>query len=219
MRTTIAMIPAAKWFTYRNIDDAQSIRIVRVHGSCSADSPVECDLLERSLEDQQPKYEAISYCWEGQKPTQILLCEGQALLVTKNCVSALKRFRPTAKDETRLLWIDAICIDQTATRERSHQVELMGEIYNKADHVLAWLGDLEESNEQGNLGGPDLRVRAFGWLVRLADAAVDHDTKRRDDRLLKLTLEPEAVGKHCTFRLTFKGRGVVSRRFPQLKLP
>ncbi|KAF2237194.1 HET-domain-containing protein [Viridothelium virens] len=187
------MTSTAKWFTYRSINDARSIRILRVYGSCFVDSPVECGLLERSLEDQQLKYEAISYCWEGQEPTQTLLCEKQALLVTKNCELALKRFRPTANDETRLLWIDAVCIDQTATRERGHQVNLMGEIFNKADHVLAWLGNLEESNGHETFGDRDLRVRTFRWLVRLADAAVDHDIERRDDRLFKLTLEPEAI--------------------------
>ncbi|KAI9691972.1 MAG: hypothetical protein M1820_009650 [Bogoriella megaspora] len=182
----------ANHFLYRNINDSKSLRILRVHGSCSVNSPIECDLLERSLEDKELKYEPISYCWEGQEPTQTLLCEGQDLPVTKNCESALKRFRPTSNNETRLLWIDAVCINQGATRERSHQVKLMGKIFNRADHVLIWLGDSEERNGQGKSIGRSPSVRTFDWLVMLADAAMHHDIQRRDDRLLKLTFEPEA---------------------------
>ncbi|RYC79013.1 hypothetical protein BFJ63_vAg18107 [Fusarium oxysporum f. sp. narcissi] len=43
-------------------------------------------------------------------------------------------------DEDRILWIDAICIDQSNIRERGHQVVCMSQIYNRADRVLIWLG-------------------------------------------------------------------------------
>jgi hypothetical protein len=38
------------------------------------------------------------------------------------------------------LWIDAISIDQNNTRERSHQVSMMGNIYSLSQTVLVWLG-------------------------------------------------------------------------------
>ncbi|KAH9217334.1 heterokaryon incompatibility, partial [Leptodontidium sp. 2 PMI_412] len=37
-------------------------------------------------------------------------------------------------------WIDAICIDQNNTQERSAQVARMREIYSKAISPLIWLG-------------------------------------------------------------------------------
>lgn len=40
------------------------------------------------------------------------------------------------------MWIDAICINQTDLDEKGYQVELMGDIYSKASHVLIWLGNL-----------------------------------------------------------------------------
>lgn len=38
-------------------------------------------------------------------------------------------------------WIDALCIDQRNLRERNHQVQQMGLIFQNAEHVVCWLGD------------------------------------------------------------------------------
>jgi Heterokaryon incompatibility protein (HET) len=39
------------------------------------------------------------------------------------------------------IWIDQICIDQNANVERNRQVHWMGQIYRRADYVIAWLGE------------------------------------------------------------------------------
>ncbi|KDN63517.1 putative heterokaryon incompatibility protein [Colletotrichum sublineola] len=41
------------------------------------------------------------------------------------------------------LWVDAICIDQNSNREKSHQVQMMGRIYEAAKNVICWLGKAE----------------------------------------------------------------------------
>jgi hypothetical protein len=41
---------------------------------------------------------------------------------------------------TRVLWVDALCINQEDTRERNHQVKQMGAIYQRAERVVVWLG-------------------------------------------------------------------------------
>jgi hypothetical protein len=38
------------------------------------------------------------------------------------------------------LWIDALCIDQSDARERTHQVGIMSEIFGGAEQVISWLG-------------------------------------------------------------------------------
>jgi hypothetical protein len=43
-------------------------------------------------------------------------------------------------NETRLLWIDAICINQQDVQERNHQVRIMSHIYKWAECVRVWLG-------------------------------------------------------------------------------
>ncbi|KAK6217260.1 heterokaryon incompatibility protein [Colletotrichum tabaci] len=44
------------------------------------------------------------------------------------------------------LWVDAICIDQRSSREKSHQVQLMGRIYEAARNVVVWLGSAEPND-------------------------------------------------------------------------
>ncbi|OCK76902.1 HET-domain-containing protein, partial [Lepidopterella palustris CBS 459.81] len=41
----------------------------------------------------------------------------------------------------RMIWVDAICIDQDNFEEKSHQIQLMAKIYSKAIRALAWLGE------------------------------------------------------------------------------
>jgi hypothetical protein len=42
--------------------------------------------------------------------------------------------------ETKLIWVDAICINQESLPERSAQVAIMRDIYSAAQMVLVWLG-------------------------------------------------------------------------------
>ena len=47
-------------------------------------------------------------------------------------------------DQTRRIWVDAICINQNDLTERQSQVRLMGALYGKAEHVLCWLGPFND---------------------------------------------------------------------------
>ncbi len=38
-------------------------------------------------------------------------------------------------DEERVIWIDAICIDQLIIQERSYKVSIMAKIYGKAESL------------------------------------------------------------------------------------
>jgi hypothetical protein len=58
--------------------------------------------------------------------------------VTTNLCDILRRVRYT--DRTRILWADAISINQEDLMERKRQVCLMGLIFTDARQVLAWLG-------------------------------------------------------------------------------
>ncbi|KAH9217506.1 hypothetical protein DL95DRAFT_251978, partial [Leptodontidium sp. 2 PMI_412] len=48
-------------------------------------------------------------------------------------------------------WIDAICIDQNATKERSRQVPRMRELYSTATRVVIWWGDVVDLNTQAKI--------------------------------------------------------------------
>jgi hypothetical protein len=102
---------------------------------------VECELFQAWIdgnEDEQMPYEALSYTWGGVLISEFIRIDGKTHAVTGNLFSALRHLRYL--DEDRILWIDALCIDQDNLQERGHQVALMGDIYSRAERVLIWLG-------------------------------------------------------------------------------
>jgi Heterokaryon incompatibility protein (HET) len=125
----------------------KAIRIMRLYPAERFESELSCEIITVELSGKDiPVYEAISYAWEGQSPSEnyFLACHSKdgkitKLLITKNCAEALCRFR--RNDSIRALWMDAICIDQSSTQDRNHQVRIMGEIYACARRVLIWLGE------------------------------------------------------------------------------
>jgi heterokaryon incompatibility protein (HET) len=67
--------------------------------------------------------------------------------ITQNGRDALVQLR--YKDQDRLLWIDAICIDQENKEECWAQIKLVGKIYAQATRVLVWLGKGDEHTDFG----------------------------------------------------------------------
>ena len=64
----------------------------------------------------------------------------------------------------RVLWIDAICINQESVEEKQLQVPLMGRVYNLAKRVIAWLG-VGLPGDEAML----VKVRVGGWAYSLRD--------------------------------------------------
>ncbi|KAL8658649.1 MAG: hypothetical protein Q9226_000864 [Calogaya cf. arnoldii] len=60
------------------------------------------------------------------------------LAVTQNLGEALRYLR--LKEEARVLWIDAICVNQEDLQERGDQVQRMADVYGSAQRVIVWLG-------------------------------------------------------------------------------
>lgn len=108
------------------------------------------DLINASLEVYQlhsaPPYQAISYVWGDPGKTKEIICNGQPLKITVTLFNALQRVRRWSPN--LLVWADAICISQQNSVERSHQVAMMGRIYERADTVLVHIpGTKQESSE------------------------------------------------------------------------
>ena len=61
---------------------------------------------------------------------------------------ALRRLRDPAV--SRILWIDAICINQSDKNEKSHQVAMMGEIYSSCQKAIVWLGEDLDTTKAGS---------------------------------------------------------------------
>lgn len=84
---------------------------------------------------------------------------------------ALRCLRPDK--EPRLLWVDALCINQEDTVERQNQVAKMGEIYNMARRVVVWVGPELEPNMGSKKAQRDDTLIALSFL---------EDTKRKSIR-------------------------------------
>lgn len=121
----------------------QFIRLLKILPG-SAPGVVECELEVVKFADAPP-YEALSYVWGSPEPTDQIKCNGQWKTVTPNLGSALRHLR--LADTTRLLWIDAICVNQDDSEERSAQVQLMRDIYSRTWRVVVWFG--EDEGDQG----------------------------------------------------------------------
>lgn len=104
--------------------------------------PIEVSLREFPT-DALPSFGALSYTWANEDGlaslSQELPCGGASIKITKNYEAALKRLRRPREDQ--VLWVDAVCIDQSNVEERSLQIGLMRQIYSQASWVALWLGE------------------------------------------------------------------------------
>jgi hypothetical protein len=125
-------------FQHEPIDfDGPAFRLLRLlQGSGLG---IECELFQASFaSDDLIPYEALSYTWGGTELSASVQINHHTLAVTENLYLALQYLR--SRDADRILWVDAICIDQGNSKERGHQVGQMGTIYSRADRVIFWLG-------------------------------------------------------------------------------
>lgn len=49
--------------------------------------------------------------------------------------------------QARIIWVDAICINQADVKERNHQVHIMKRIYSQAASVVVWLGPASKPSQ------------------------------------------------------------------------
>ncbi|KAH9904517.1 heterokaryon incompatibility protein-domain-containing protein [Xylariomycetidae sp. FL2044] len=137
---------------YRSLDSAgHEIRLLKLHPADSLHAPVRCSLTHAYL-DQEPDYEAVSYVWGSLDATQDIELDGQPFKITRNLRMVLRYLRRPSTD--RVLWVDALCINQQGVEERSHQVSLMKKIYTHCRVDLAWLGP--NPSEFANMGDEEM---------------------------------------------------------------
>ncbi|CAO2657454.1 Nn.00g035800.m01.CDS01 [Neocucurbitaria sp. VM-36] len=115
-------------------------------------------------------FDALSYAWGSQADSPIIrlgASENNMLAITRNLFNALPYLRHPDRD--RLIWIDAICIDQSNFDERALQVQLMAEIFQQAEQVVCWLGP---PNDDSKLGFATIRTIMQKVDVNLEDESI-----------------------------------------------
>ncbi|KAI9663891.1 MAG: hypothetical protein M1821_007381 [Bathelium mastoideum] len=152
----------SKAFTQNPMKADRQIRLLHLRPS-SDGANVRC---ESQAYDFPPpiSYEALSYCWGPNNKREAITVNGiKTFEVTDNLAAALRRLRLSRTN--RVLWIDAICIDQNSVQEKNTQVRLMGEIYGRAQRTLVWLGDSIEEKATSTVGlAQNPLSRALSWI-------------------------------------------------------
>ncbi|KAL8782530.1 MAG: hypothetical protein Q9213_005295 [Squamulea squamosa] len=136
---------------------AKEIRLLTLLPDQS-EAPI-CITIETTIlsDEQIPDFEALSYVWgdasdrqdifvapevpkrwELWRSNNTMRLDSTILSITFNLFEALKHLR--YEHRSRVLWIDAISVNQQNLEERGNQVLRMPDIYRLAKRVIAWLG-------------------------------------------------------------------------------
>lgn len=118
----------------------REIRLVVLHPGKFKDT-ISCDIIHESL-DARPSYDALSYHWGDPTPAASIFIHKQKFLIGPNLESALRHLRSVAVP--KILWIDAISINQPDLKEKELQVKMMADIFRRATKVRSFLGSIVE---------------------------------------------------------------------------
>ena len=118
--------------------------------------------------DDNPRYEALSYAWGDPKITCAIELHNVQWEVTTNLETGLRHLRGNVNE--KVLWIDAICIDQGSNEEKNYQVPMMKTIYANASIVRVWLGVGTEGSDEAMRVLDEL---GHGSPPRLANIRID----------------------------------------------
>lgn len=134
--------PEAMSSPYNSLPSAKSIRLLRLHPGAD-DEPVSCSLEVIDDHSAPPSFSALSYCWGDATDTTEITNHGKTVSVAKNLFAALHRLRQ--RDQSKLVWADAICINQNDIAERNQQVSIINKIYQNSSQLPFGLGLLTKT--------------------------------------------------------------------------
>lgn len=155
--------PSAVSLVYQASLDASHFRLLYLTGAEAILSPIHIQLQEYAFEDR-PEYETVSYAWGGEDGDSTL-CRPvyvgafwDVILVTDNCSALLHYLRP--RKGCRVVWLDAICINQADNVEKSAQISRMGDIYANGERVVVYFGQDLIQPPRGRLFRPRVECQS-----------------------------------------------------------
>ncbi|KAK4118826.1 hypothetical protein N657DRAFT_684944 [Parathielavia appendiculata] len=156
-------------YRYSSLPD-HCIRLLRLIPHWDKTAPLQCSLFTSPIlisGRASHSYEALSYVWGSPERTHYVCIDNCELPVTASLHGALSRLRDSLIE--KIVWVDAIYIDQEDLGERENQVQCIAEIDAKASRVLVWLGE-EKDDSSHDADGADEPVLALlerPWFTRI----------------------------------------------------
>lgn len=116
-------------------------RLIRILPE-STPSDIRCTLQHQCLDPEGTvERVALSYCWGDPTPVATITLNDRSFGVARNLLEWLEA--QCGREQPRLYWVDAICINQSDIPERNAQVQQMWRVYSEANYVLSWLGSAD----------------------------------------------------------------------------
>lgn len=104
------------------------------------------------------RYTALSYVWGSPEDPKHIILNGEVHFpVTRSLYEALHSLRAQCDWSGRMLWVDAVCINQADHREKEGQLRLMRRVYRQAEEVVAYLP--VEAGDQKNVAELMTRIQ------------------------------------------------------------
>ncbi|TAQ84020.1 hypothetical protein B7494_g7653 [Chlorociboria aeruginascens] len=165
-------------YQYEPLPTSEHIRLVTVHAGRFDDDIVLSYDIVALASDECPSYDALSYTWDERSGSSLVRVveSGRARAMHISCNLAHILLYLRYADRPRVMWIDALCIDQNNNVEKGPQVARMGKVYRSAHQISIWLGK-EENNS----------TRALNTMLWIG-SKVTVDWAR-----LRVALRPECV--------------------------
>ncbi|KAI0205611.1 heterokaryon incompatibility protein-domain-containing protein [Astrocystis sublimbata] len=162
-------------------DELDSMRVMELLPGSFDEPIIRITITNTRFTEVEKKYEAISWTWgDGTSPKSVIIADDDTeLQVSSNCYNVLRYLRDPV--ETRTLWLDAICIDQSNDEERYWQIMIMDSIYMLAKQTVAFLGE-RSFDDSMDPGWTDTQRLFFAAAV----AGLCH-SKEPHDRIIALT--------------------------------
>lgn len=113
------------------------IRILRLETGQSS-HPRQGSLRSVLLDDVRGSYYPLSDVWGPALPSRDIIVNEQILAIQDNLFCFLQRLLLFGTPLE--VWVDAICMGQSSTVEKNHQVQQMHMIYSSGHTTLVWLG-------------------------------------------------------------------------------
>lgn len=166
--------------------DSSSFRILRLYPAHRFEDDIKCEVQQASLPGNgvmPTPYMALSHVWGTESVSCAVAIGEQHILIRSNLESALRHLRH--RERIVSLWIDALCIDQSNTGERNHQVQHMRDIYEAAEETIVFLGD----QDGGNTG-----LSAWNYLERNSPWALNEEGEKDYDLPARIDSSPHFRG-------------------------